>query len=145
MKPEPPLSSEQVRSRALAVLAASPFPMLASVDGAQPRVRPVSPVRTDVFTVYVASMRSSGKTGELDANPLVELCYMSPDHDQVRITGKAENVIEGETRQQIWDANPLLRAYLRSIDNPEFVLYRIAPTRVRYMREWALQYHEVEL
>ena len=54
----------------------------------------------------------------------------------------------GSDRQflaEIWDANPLLREYLGSIDNPEFVLYRIRPTRVRYMREWALEYHEVPI
>ena len=30
-----------------------------------------------------------------------------------------------------------------SIDNPEFVLYCIVPIQVRFMREWALEYHEV--
>jgi hypothetical protein len=39
----------------------------------------------------------------------------------------------------------LLRAYLKTIDNPEFMLYRVMPHRVRYMREWALEYHEVPL
>ena len=90
-------------------------------------------------------MRSSNKTDEIDANPKVELCYLSDGHDQVRITGVAETVVDQETRQSIWDANPLLRAYLKSIDNPEFVLYRIVPSRVRFMREWALEYHEVPL
>ena len=53
-------------------------------------------------------------------------------------------VIEFRDRlQQIWDDNPLLRQYLGALDNPEFILYRIRPTRIRYMREWALDYHEV--
>ena len=47
--------------------------------------------------------------------------------------------------REIWDANPLLRNYLGSIDNPELIVYRIAPRRVRYMKEWALDYHEVPL
>ena len=42
--------------------------MMATNESGQPRVRPVSPVRTDGFTVYIASMRSSGKTAELEAN-----------------------------------------------------------------------------
>ena len=45
--------------------------------------------------------------------------------------------------QEIWDANLLLRQYLGSIDNPELVVYRVRPLRVRFMREWALDYHEV--
>ena len=45
--------------------------------------------------------------------------------------------------QDIWDTNPLLRQYLGSPDNPELVVYRVRPVRVRFMREWALEYHEV--
>ncbi|MEX2263338.1 MAG: pyridoxamine 5'-phosphate oxidase family protein [Bryobacteraceae bacterium] len=145
MKPELPLSGEETLKLALAVVKADPFPMLATVGNGQPGVRPVSPVRTEGFTVYVASLRSSGKTAEIDANPRVELCYLTKDHDQVRITGIAELVTGGAVRQSIWDENPLLRAYLKTIDNPEFLLYRITPGRVRYMREWALAYHEVDL
>ena len=145
MKTEPPPTPEQARQLALEVLAADPFPMLASVDGDQPRVRPVSPVKTEEFTVYVASMRSSGKTSELDHNRNVELCYLTEGHDQVRITGAVELVAEPEVRQAIWDDNPLLRHYLKSIDNPEFMLYRVRPRRVRFMREWALDYHEVSV
>src|SRR5262245_51454496 len=133
------------RQLSLDVIKACPFPMFATVDGDQPRLRPVSPVKTDQFTVYVASMRGSGKTAEIDRNAKVELCYMSPDHDQVRITGVAETVIDPAVRREIWDANPLLRAYLQSIDNPEFMLYKVVPSRVRFMKEWALEYHEVHL
>ena len=43
------------------------------------------------------------------------------------------------------DGFPLLRHYLGTPDNPELVVYRIVPSRVRYMREWALDYHEVAL
>lgn len=146
MKLPPTPGPEEARELALAAVKADKFPMLASVDaGGQPRVRPVSPVRTEGFTVWVASLRSSGKTDELDRNPRVELCYLTPDHDQVRITGIAELVTEREERQGIWDSNPLLRAYLGSVDNPEFVLYRVKAERVRYMREWALEYAEVRL
>ena len=63
-----------------------------TIDGDQPRLRPVSPVRTDGFTVYVANLRSYHKTGEIAANTKVELCYLDDQHDQVRITGVAETV-----------------------------------------------------
>jgi len=134
-----------VLSRARAVVRADRFPHLASCDGDQPRVRPVSPVRTDDFTVYVANLRGYHKTGEIATNPKVELCYLDDHHDQVRITGVAEVVTDRPLLQEIWDNNPLLRQYLGSVDNPELILYRIRPLRVRYMQEWALDYHEVTL
>ena len=145
-KPVPePFDPAEVIQRALAVIRADRFPHLATIDGDQPRVRPVSPVRTDRFTVYVANLRGYHKTQEIAANPNVELCYLDEHHDQVRISGTAEVLTDRAMLQEIWDANPLLRQYLGSIDNPELVLYRIRPTRVRYMQEWALDYHEVPL
>ena len=145
-KPIPaPLQPAKVRELAHAVVQADRFPYLATIDGDQPRLRPVSPVRTDGFTVYVANLRMYHKTQEIQANPKVELCYLDDHHDQVRITGVAEVVTEKPLLQEIWDANPLLRQYLGSIDNPALIVYRIRPTRVRYMKEWALDYHEVQI
>lgn len=145
-KPQPdPISPADLPSLARAVVAADRFPHLATIDGDRPRVRPVSPVKTDGFTVYVANLRSYGKTTEIAANPRVELCYLSEAHDQVRISGVAEVVADRAVLQAIWDANPLLRNYLGSIDNPELIVYRVRPERVRYMKEWALEYHEVPI
>lgn len=120
------------------------FPMLATMDGDQARVRPVSPVRTDGFVVYVANLKSYGKTGEIMANPKVELCYLDEDHNQVRITGTAEVVSDRSLLEDIWNANRLLQHYLGSVDNPDLIVYRINPNRVRFMLEWALEYHEVQ-
>jgi len=145
-KPRPePIDPKQLVELALAVLQADRFPDLATSDGDQPRVRPVSPVRTEHFTVYVANLRSYHKTSEIAANPKVELCYLAGNHDQVRITGVADLLDDQALLQQIWDANPLLRQYLGSIDNPELIVYRIRPLRVRFMKEWALEYYEVPL
>ena len=121
------------------------FPTLATMDADQPRVRPVSPVRTDGFTVYVANLKSYGKTQEIEVNNKVELCYVDDDHNQVRITGKAEVVKDRKLLEEIWNSNRLLQHYLGSIDNPELIVYRIVPGRVRFMVEWALRYYEVPL
>lgn len=146
MKPQPePVDPEQLYDLAHAVIKEAKFPMLATVDSeSRPRVRPVSPVRVDLdFTVYVANLASYHKTAEIAANPKVELAYLAPGHDQLRISGRAEVVTDGAILAEIWQANPLLKQYLGSPENPEFILYRIVPEQVRFMREWALDYHEV--
>ena len=145
-KPVPkPIAPADLLDLARGVLKSDRFPVLATMDGDQPRVRPVSPVRTDGFTVYVANLRMYHKTVEIAANPKVELCYVDEHHDQVRISGVAEIVTERPLLEEIWAANPLLRGYLGSLDNPALIVYRVRPTRVRFMREWALEYHEVPL
>ena len=105
MKPEPAVPADKLREVALETMRAARFPMFGSVDRDQPRLRPVSPVKTEDFTVFVASMRSSGKTAELERNSKVELCYLSEGHDQVRITGAAELVVDPAVRQQIGRAS----------------------------------------
>jgi general stress protein 26 len=140
-----PIDPDSLVRLAQDVIKAARFPMLASIDADQPRLRPVSPVKVDGFTIYVANLRGYHKTVELAANPKCELCYLDEKHNQVRITGVAEVLTDRAILQEIWDANPLLRQYLGSIENPALIIYRIKPGRVRYMQEWALEYYEVPI
>jgi uncharacterized pyridoxamine 5'-phosphate oxidase family protein len=145
-KPQPaPIDPNDIPDLARAVIQNDRFPFLATVEGDQPRVRPVSPVRTEGFVVYVANLRMYSKTAQIAANNKVELCYMDEQHNQVRITGRAEVVTDRALLQSIWDASPLMRQYLGSIDNPALIVYRINPSNVRYMQEWALEYYDVAL
>ena len=129
--------------QALSVIQADRLPYLATVEGDQPRLRPIAPVKTDGFTVYIANLRSYGKTAEIESNPRVEICYLDGHNDQVRITGVAEIVTDKAIKAEIWDSNPHLRNYMVNVENPDFILYRVVPTRVRFMKEWALTYREV--
>ncbi|HZX72882.1 MAG TPA: pyridoxamine 5'-phosphate oxidase family protein [Cyclobacteriaceae bacterium] len=144
-KPTPePIDPANVPKLAAELVKKVRFPMLATIDSDQPRVRPVSPVRTDGFTVYIANLKSYGKTADIEANANVELAYMDEEHNQVRITGKAEIVKDRMLLEEIWNSNRLLQHYLGSIDNPALIVYKINPNRVRFMLEWALNYYEVK-
>jgi general stress protein 26 len=140
-----PIEPGKVPELALEVIQRAKFPMLATVDGDQPHLRPVSPVRTEGFIVFIANLRPYGKTNQIALNPKVELCYLDDAHDQVRITGTAEVLADPELLEVIWRDNPLLRRYLGQPDNPALIIYRIRPTRIRFMREWALEYHDIPI
>jgi general stress protein 26 len=143
-KPSPKtIREEDISELAKAIVRKVKFPMLATVDRNQPRVRPVSPLRTEGFTVYVGNLRGYRKTAEIAANPKVELCYLDEEHNQVRISGIATVVDDRKLLEEIWQKNRLLQHYLGTIDNPELIVYRIEPSRVRFMQEWALEYIEV--
>ncbi len=68
---------------------------------------------------------------------------MDSGHNQVRITGVSEVLSDKALLQQIWETNALLRQYLGTPDNPDLIIYKIVSNRVRYMREWALEYYEL--
>ncbi len=70
---------------------------------------------------------------------------MDAGHNQVRITGLAEILTDRPLLEEIWAANPLMRQFLGSLDNPMLIVYRIRPVQVRYMQEWALEYYDVPL
>ena len=145
-KPTPvPVTAEQLPELARAVLKADRFPVLATVDGDQPRARPITATWTDGFTVYFANLKRFHKTAELAANAKVELCFLDKGDDQVRLTGVAERVTDRATQDEAFARDALLRQYLKSPDNPEFILYRVKPTQVRFMREWALEYFDVPI
>lgn len=145
-QPKPkPIDPAQVRQLALEVIAADRFPVLATIDGDRPRVRPVSPVKTEGFVIHVANLRFYHKTVEIEANPHVELCYLDEGHNQVRLSGIAHIEQDRAVLEAIWADNPLMRQYLGSLDNPQLVVYRIEPQQVRYMQEWALEYYDVPL
>lgn len=142
-----PFLPEEAPKLALQVIQRAKFPMLATVDTTegQPHLRPVSPVLTDGFIVYIANLRAYGKTNQIAINPKVELCYMDEAHDQVRITGVAEILADPDLLEVIWRDNPLLRRYLGRADNPSLIIYKVRPTRIRFMREWALHYEDIPL
>jgi general stress protein 26 len=145
-KPLPkPVDPSRAASLAREVVRGDRAPLLATVDGDQPRLRPVSPLKIDGWTIYLGNLRRYHKTAEIEGNPKVEMCFMDEAHNQVRLTGRAEIVVDRPTLQEVWEASPLLRHFLGTIDHPDFILYRINPTRVRYMQEWALEYLEVPL
>ena len=143
-KPQPvTIDPAQLPELAAEVIRKAKFPMLATMDGDQPRLRPVSPVRVDGFVIYIANLKAYQKTAQIEANPKVELCYMDGDHNQVRITGVAEVLQDRPLLEEIWRQNRLLEHYLGSIDNPQLIVYKVVPRRVTYMQEWALEYFEV--
>ena len=145
-KPQPKkIDPDEVPEVARSIVAQVKFPMLATLDGDQPRVRPISPLLTEGFTVYFGNLKSYHKTLEIAANPSIELCYLSSEHNQVRITAQAEIVQDRALLEKIWEKNPLLKHYLGSIDNPNLIVYRCVPNRVRFMQEWALEYIPVAL
>ena len=114
-----PIDPGQLLNLAYALSDADRFPYLATTDGDQPRLRPVSPVRTEGFTAYLANLRQYHKTAEPAANPKVAPRHMNDARDQVRITGTARTPTDTRLMKEIRDTNKLLRQYPGSIDNPD--------------------------
>ena len=86
----------------------------------------------------------TGEVGTGKTTALYDLLAQLPTEWSLAMLSHS-TLSELELLEEIWNANPLLRQYLGSVDNPDLILYRIQPRRVRYMQEWALEYHEIPL
>jgi uncharacterized pyridoxamine 5'-phosphate oxidase family protein len=135
--------SEGLLALARSIVRSVPVSMLATLEGDQPRVRPVSPVRVDGFTVYVATLRRHAKAGQIALNPRVELCWLDGDRTQVRIAGVAEPVADPGLLGEIWRESAPLRRAAGAPGNPELVIFRVTPARVRLRRDGAAAYAEL--
>ncbi|MDD5220053.1 MAG: pyridoxamine 5'-phosphate oxidase family protein [Candidatus Bipolaricaulis sp.] len=109
---------------------------LATSEGEQPRVRPVTLLNIDQKFWIATGMRSA-KARQMRHNPNVEFCLplgAEGDSGYLRIAGLAESVTEPEIRETIGKQIPFLQEFWSGSDDPQFALFRITHIEVEYLR-----------
>ena len=114
-----------------------PVAFLATVDAeGHPRVRPITLMVTP-RGFYVATSRSSRKAADIDHHHCVEWVTLLPYEKltgYLRFAGDAREVQGEEKRETIEENNYPVDQYWSGIDDPDFVVFRIEPRRVEYLR-----------
>ncbi len=120
-----------------------------SSDGSSPRVRPVCAFLEDDLGILVPSHSHTRKIDEIANNSNVEICFVDKEHWQVRVAGIAELVEDRSQKKRLIETTltpQLWRGFFPDAENDErFVLYRIRPHSLEWMKEWELNYRRVEL
>jgi len=98
------------------LLSTTPHGHIAAVLGTMEQLpipgllgRSDSPERRTALALIAGRIISPGSE-PAQATALQQGTYLAPDHDQLRISGRAEVVIDESTLGEIWAANPLLKA-----------------------------------
>lgn len=106
---------------------------IATVDGAEPRVRIVHPT-WDGDVLWFATGPDSPKAKQLRLNPRVDVQYQvaPPDFIHVMVRGTAELITDPATRNHAWNAidYDLTQFGAQGPDDPNFLPVRITPSRV---------------
>jgi len=106
---------------------------VASVDGAEARVRMVHPT-WEGDTLWFATGTGSPKARQMKANPSVDVQYQvaPPDFVHVLVRGKAEIVTEPPEKKRVWDVMDydLSQFWSGGPDDPNYTLVRVVPERV---------------
>jgi general stress protein 26 len=116
------------------------FAFLATSDGDQPRVRPVSPIVEYDLSVWLATFAKSRKVKQINQNPKISLAFIQhPSGDKsVTIIGEAEIIEDLEQKKRIWKLAPydISQHFPKGPESEEFCLLKINPKRIEWWDSW---------
>jgi len=109
---------------------------LATCDGDQPRVRPVSPIIEDDMSIWVTTRSTSRKVKQLRENPKICLAFVElPDGDKaVTIIGEALIIPDIRKKRRVWKLAPfdLYEHFPDGPDSDDFCLLKIIVKRIEW-------------
>jgi general stress protein 26 len=117
---------------------------LATCEGDQPRVRAMMPILRDDGTLLAATFPWTQKVGQLGKNPKVEICFVDRKLSHCRIEGRAQISPDKALKEELWEDQLMLRQFFTGVDDPNFILIVLSPTKIRMMNIGEKDYTEVK-
>lgn len=116
------------------------FAYLATCDGDQPRVRPVSPIIEDDMSVWVSTFASSRKVKQIKQNPRISLAFVQQPSGEkaATIIGEAEIVPDMEQKKRVWGLATfdLSQHFPKGPESEEFCLLKINIRKIEWRDSW---------
>lgn len=114
---------------------------LATSDGDQPRVRPVSPIAEEDMSIWVTTFSTSRKIKQIKQNPKICLAFVTqPNGDKAAIViGEAEIITDRENKKKVWNlaSFDLFQHFPEGPESKEFCVLKIAPRQVEWRDDWS--------
>jgi uncharacterized pyridoxamine 5'-phosphate oxidase family protein len=95
---------------------------LATIDGDQPRVRPMGFVMSYKGKLYMGTNNTKDMYKQMKANPKIEISAFGPDGKWMRIYGKVGFDDSAETQTKALEAAPQLKS-MYSVGDGKFTLF----------------------
>ncbi len=109
------------------------FGYLATLEGNQPRVRPMMPYLTEEGELLLALLGRSRTIPQLKANSNVEVCFVDRKMWYARVTGTAVLSSDLEKKKIVFENVPMLRQYFAGAEDPNYHLAVITIKAVEAM------------
>jgi general stress protein 26 len=113
---------------------------LATCDGGQPRVRPVSPIVEDNMSIWVTTYSTSRKVKQIRQNPKICLAFVEqPRGDKAAIViGEAKIIPNLDEKKKVWDLATfnLSENFPNGPDSDEFCLLKIVIEKIEWRDSW---------
>jgi len=108
--------------------------VFATVEGDQPRVRPVTLIYLDK-KFWVTTGTGSAKVKEIEEDPKIEFClYLQEGNNEgyARVAGIAKIIRERETKMRIASHCDFFSKHWESVDDPSYTMIEICPVEIEY-------------
>ena len=113
---------------------------LATCDGDQPRVRPVSPIVEDDMSIWVTTGGTSRKVKQIRQNPKICLAFVEqPNGDKAAIViGEAQIIPDIKKKKRVWKLAPfdLYEHFPDGPDSNDFCLLKIIVKNIEWRESW---------
>jgi general stress protein 26 len=117
--------------------------LLATTDGERPGVRPMSGWAWIDGEFWMASGRHSNKVHDLLAHPKAEVCFINQDQRHLRIAGLCEVSENQDDKTRLWNLLPGLKNYIKTPEDPGYVVLRLKPTIANMMGPTDMAYTDL--
>ncbi|MDR2517114.1 MAG: pyridoxamine 5'-phosphate oxidase family protein [Spirochaetaceae bacterium] len=95
---------------------------LATVEGDQPRVRPMGFVMIYKDRLYFSTNNTKPMYNQIKANPKVEFCAFGPGGQWIRISGKVAFDSDADVQEKALETSPQLKG-MYSVGDGKFTLF----------------------
>lgn len=113
---------------------------LATCDGDQPMVRPVSPIVEDCLHIWVTTSSTSRKVEQIRKNPRVSLAFVELPRGEKAATviGEAVEVDDVDEKRRVWSLArfDLSEHFPEGPESAAFALLRIRVKRIEWRDRW---------
>jgi len=113
---------------------------LATCDGDQPKVRPVSPIVEDDLSLWVATNSDSRKVKQIRQNPKICLAFVEqPEGNKSAfVIGSAGIVPDLEEKKRVWQlaSFDLSKHFPKGPESPEFCVLKIVIQKIEWWDSW---------
>lgn len=106
---------------------------LATTDGKTVGARPMGGWAWVGNELWCATSAASDKVAQLRAVPHAEYCFCKPEGEHVRISGSCTISTDNGDKLKLYEAVPLLKRYIEDPADPDYVVIRMKPDRIRIM------------
>ena len=108
----------------------NPYCQIATVEGDQPRVRPMGMWFADETGFYFHSQSVKALCKQMKNNPKVEVAFHAPEEKPMarvmRVTGEVEFLEDMEIRKKSYEARPFLKGMgIKGPEDPLVAVFRI--------------------